>query len=260
MDVGVTVLGGGSRGNSLVIHTDTNGILVDAGFSRKEILKRLGQVDVDPEIIRMILVTHEHGDHVKGCRVLSDHLKIPVGVSYKTYEYIRAQRDEEWFEPKIFSPGTMFEFQNFNISPFTVQHDAIDPVGFVVTHGDARIGVATDLGCVNELIKRRLGDCDALVLESNYDMQMLRDAQRPLALKRRIMGRHGHLDNADAMEALEYLLTPRTKALFLTHISSDCNDVNLVEKLASDKLHDIGRTDIVLKVVKQDEPIETVWL
>lgn len=260
MAFGITVLGGGSRGNSLLVHTSDSGLLIDAGFSRKEILRRLVKSNIDPALVSLILVTHEHQDHVKGCRILSDHLKIPVCASYKTFEYLRSERDEKWENTRIFSPGSTFDFDAFTISPFSVQHDSIDPVGFVIEHQNFKVGVATDLGCVNELVKRRLTDCDALILESNYDMDMLRAAPRSLSLKRRIMGRHGHLDNREAIEALPELLTTRTKALFLTHISSECNDGNLVRKLAEDKLHDLGRADIVLNIVEQDEPSGTVWM
>jgi len=260
MSLGVTVLGGGSQGNSLLIHTGEAGLLVDAGFSRKEILRRLVKTNVDPALVKMILVTHEHGDHTKGCRVLSNHLNVPVCASYRTFEYLRGDRGEKWENTRIFNPGTTFKFEEFSISPFSVQHDSIDPVGFVIETGEYKIGIATDLGCVNELVKRRLNDCDALVIESNYDQVLLRDSNRALSLKRRIMGRHGHLDNRDAMLALPELLTARTRFLFLTHLSSECNDENLVRKLAEDKLHEMQRTDIVLHVVKQHDPLETVWL
>ena len=260
MKIGVTVLGGGSRGNSLVIHTGDNGILIDAGFSRKETLARLALVNIPPDIIKTILITHEHGDHVKGCRLLSEELGVPVCVSHRTYDYLRGSKGEEWPEVRIFSAGSTFEFGPFAISPFSVQHDAIDPVGFVIGCDGRRIGIATDLGCINELVKLRLRDCDALVLESNYDLDMLRNAERALSLKRRIMGRHGHLDNRDAVAAMEELLTSRSKALFLTHISSECNTRNLVEKLAGNKLHEMGRTDIILKVIEQDNPAATVWV
>jgi len=260
MGIGVTVLGGGSRGNSLLIHTGETGILIDAGFSRKETLARLARVNISPSIIKMILITHEHGDHVKGCRLLSEHLDIPVCVSHRTYDYIRGSKGEEWSNVRIFSAGSTFDFECFTISPFSVQHDAIDPVGFVIEHGDHRIGIATDLGCVNELVKRRLHDCDVLVLESNYDLDLLRNAERALSLKRRIMGRHGHLDNQDAVTVLDELLTSRSRALFLTHISSECNQRNIVEKLAVNKLNEMGRKDIILKVVEQDNPADTVWI
>ncbi|MDD3117848.1 MAG: MBL fold metallo-hydrolase, partial [Victivallales bacterium] len=260
MNIGITVLGGGSRGNSLVIHTGDSGILIDAGFSRKETLARLARAQLSPDIIKTILITHEHGDHIKGCRLLSQELRVPICVSHHTYDYLRGSKGEEWSQVKIFSAGANFEFGQFSIAPFSVQHDAVDPVGFVIGCDGRRIGIATDLGCINELAKLRLHDCDALVLEANYDLEMLRNAERSLSLKRRIMGRHGHLDNRDAVAALDELLTPRSKALFLTHISSECNAHNLVEKLAGNKLQELGRTDIILKVIEQDNPTATVWV
>lgn len=260
MSLGITILGGGSRGNSLLIHNDNDGILVDAGFSRKEMLRRMVRAGVDPAIIRLILVTHEHGDHTSGCRVLGKHLGVPVCASFKTFEYMRYERSEDWGDTRIFSTGSSFEFNKFQIHPFSVQHDAIDPVGFVISSGEYRVGIATDLGCVNELTKRRLHDCDVLILESNYDLDMLRSADRSLSLKRRIMGRHGHLDNAEAASSLPELLTARTRALFMTHISSDCNTPSIVKKTIEEKLKEMGRTDIILSIVSQDEPNETLWI
>jgi len=260
MGIGISILGGGSRGNALLVHTPSCGILVDAGFSRKEILRRLDRLKIDAGIIKAILVTHEHGDHIDGCRVLSEHLKAPVYVSARTYEYVVRTRRDQWSQVQVFAPGTSFCCSDFQVAPFAVQHDAVEPVGFVINHDCYRIGIATDLGCINELVKQRLRDCTALVLESNYDQDMLRDSDRAIALKRRIMGRHGHLDNREAVAALPELLTQNTKALFFTHISSDCNRHDLVEKIATSKLHELGRQDIIFNVVLQDEPTATVWL
>jgi len=205
-------------------------------------------------------VTHEHSDHIEGCRVLSEQLGIPVFVSAGTYEYVVRSRGDRWPQVKVFSPGSTFSCGDFLVSPFAVQHDAVEPVGFVISCGGYKVGVATDLGCINELARQRLHDCTALVLESNYDQDLLRESERSLALKRRIMGRHGHLDNRDAMAALPELLTAHTKALFLTHISSECNRPELVAKIAAGKLQELGRQDIIFHVVLQDEPTATVWL
>ena len=259
MALGVTVLGSGSKGNSLVFHTESEAIVFDNGFSRKEFIRRLTEQGISTDIIKAIVVSHEHSDHIKGIRVLADHLGIPTYCSRDTYRYLSAKK-QIGKECVLFEPGTPFEIGGFSVEPFTVPHDAVQPVAFVSKHGEYKIGIATDMGQVNKLAQQRLFGCDLLLFESNYDLDKLRNADRPISLKRRIMGRHGHLDNTDAMEALEFIITPKTKHLIMAHVSSDCNAYDLVEKLTSEQLAKIDRTDIVMAVAKQDESLSPIWL
>lgn len=259
MALGITVLGSGSQGNSILIHNREYGLLVDAGFSRKETLSRLEAAGVQVSMIKALLVTHEHEDHVRGCRLLSDSFDIPSYMTTETYRYMK-ENNKTGRKNILFDPGTPFQVEGFSIEPFVVQHDALQTVGFVISSATARVGVATDLGQVNNLVKTRLAGCDALVIEANYDQQMLRDANRPLFIKRRIMGRHGHLNNEDAINAFEALLTERTKFLFLAHISGECNSHELVRNLASEKLKNMKRTDILLTIAEQSRPTQTVWI
>ena len=159
-----------------------------------------------------------------------------------------------------FEPGQDFHIAGFEISPFAVQHDAVCPVGFVIRRGGCTVGIATDLGDVNALARQRLCDCSALILESNYDAKMLRDSDRQIYLKRRILGRHGHLDNVVALKALEELLTPRTSVLMLAHLSSECNCPELVRNLFETKLRELGRTDLRFEVLSQERPVGPVDL
>jgi phosphoribosyl 1,2-cyclic phosphodiesterase len=259
MRIGITALGSGSNGNAFVIHSPDGAILVDAGFSRKEILRRMDETGVIPETICGVLITHEHDDHVRGCRLLCSELRIPAIVSYRTADYLRKLNK---LPDKVmeFSPGSNFVFAGFNISPFAVQHDAVEPVGFLIRKCGRAIALATDLGIINTLAQQRLFDCDILVLESNYDRDMLYQSERQLYLKRRIMGRNGHLDNNDACSKLPELLSPRTAALFLVHVSSECNSYELVEQRAAAVLKTLQRDDILLRVVTQDNAVETFWL
>lgn len=263
MTVGITALGSGSRGNAFVVHSDTGNLLIDAGFSRRELLRRMAHCLIDPESITALLLTHEHDDHVKGCRIFCDMMNVPVFVSARTADYLlrhRADRLPRRNMINIFEPGTAFEVTGFHINPFSVQHDAVDPVGFLIRKGERRIGFASDLGAVNTLARQRLADCDVLVLESNHDLEMLRRSDRQYYLKTRIMGRHGHLNNTDAVDALPELLTERTAALCLVHVSSECNDYDLVRRIAEQRLLEIGRDDVKLIVVEQATPLSTVWL
>ncbi|MFA6717242.1 MAG: MBL fold metallo-hydrolase [Victivallales bacterium] len=261
MSLGITALGSGSGGNSFVVHSAGGNILIDAGFSRKELIRRMLEAKVNPESIQAVLLSHEHDDHLKGCRIFCDQFKIPLCVSFETWNYLRRQKKDK-LPSNIhqFVPGDKFEFAGMSILPFTVQHDAVDPVGFVIRSREKQIGFASDLGAVNSLAKMRLNNSDILVLESNYDIDMLRRSERQIHLKKRIAGPHGHLDNTDAIEALNHLLTEKTKVLMLVHASSECNDYELVRNLACAQLEKMRRNDIIMKVVEQNRSVETIIL
>ncbi len=257
MECFVSVLGGGSKGNSVVFHNANNAIMIDAGFSRKEICKRLDIVGIPHDKISALLITHEHSDHVKGARVFADTLDIPTYLTSDTFRILQ-QKNQIGQETFLFSPGASFKIDEWKISPFLVPHDATMPVGFVIETDHIKIGIATDLGYISKLTEQKLYDCDVLIIESNYDLQMLRNAVRPLSLKQRITSRHGHLNNVDTMKALGDLITPRTKYLFLTHLSSDCNTSKIVKESVEKELKKLQRSDIVYKVVEQLTPTETI--
>lgn len=259
MASGISILGSGSLGNSILIHSAENGILVDAGFSRKEILNRLNLLQIEPSIIKALLITHEHEDHVRGSRILADHLGVPTYLTDETFRYLRAS-NKIGAKKILFDPGSPFQIEGFNIEPFTVQHDALQTVGFIIGTGNHRIGIATDLGHLNRLAIERLRGCDAIILECNYDTGMLRDSERPFFIKKRIMGRHGHLNNEDAISAFDEIITEKTRFIFLAHISLECNSYELVRNLALEKLKIMQRTDILLNIIEQSKPLDTVWI
>ena len=189
------ILGSGSAGNSLVLVMEDGGaLIVDAGFSRRETLARLARLRISPERLIGMLLTHEHSDHSRGCRVFCDSLNLPLYTTCGTAEYL-LRRGMLPSKVLTFEPGDPFLVGGFEVRSFAVRHDAAEPVGFVIGSDGVRIGVATDLGEVNAVARKNLRDCDALVLESNYDLAMLRESERQLYLKRRIAGRSGHLDN-----------------------------------------------------------------
>lgn len=257
--LGITVLGSGSRGNSIVLHSGSEAIMIDAGFSRKEILTRLQVCGIVPQHIRGILVSHEHGDHVKGLRLFSEDFTIPNYGTTRTMELLYNEK-KTGSKLLIFESGTYFNIGNFNIRPFSVPHDAIDPVGFVVEFFDYKVGIATDLGHVNSLCVRHLHDCDALILESNHDVEMQRNSERHARLKQRVLGKHGHLSNDDALNSLPSLLSSRTKFLCLAHLSSECNSSDLLRSLAQKRLAEMQKNDILLEIAAQSIPSKTVWL
>jgi phosphoribosyl 1,2-cyclic phosphodiesterase len=259
MRFGITVLGSGSRGNAILLHTEEGGILVDAGFSRKELIARLAICNLNPRKIKALLISHEHGDHVNGARLFSDDYEIPTYLTARTGQYLN-DLGKLGKKRVFFETGAIFDVKPFNIRPFAVPHDAVDPVGFVICVDSVKVGIATDLGHMNPLCLQRLRDCDALILECNHDVEMQRNSERGIRLKRRVLGKHGHLSNDDAMNALDSLITAKTKFVFLVHVSSDCNEYSLVQGLGNRKLADMRRDDILLTVVSQDKPSETIWI
>ena len=256
---GLTVLGSGSSGNATVIHAPKGDILVDAGFSGREMVSRFEAAKLDPTRIKAMLVTHEHSDHVKGCRIFSERFNIPVHLTPRT-QVALSQGKYLGMNRNLIAAGSSFELCGVEVSPFSVPHDASDPVGYTFSYQGMKIGIATDLGAMNMLSSLRLHGCSALVLESNHDMEMLRNSARPIQLKRRIMGRLGHLNNIDAMAALETLLTECSKCVILAHLSGECNTADLVRSLARAQLAKMRRDDILLLVAEQEKPIQTVWL
>lgn len=251
----IGILGSGSKGNSIVISCKDESLLIDAGFSRKELLRRLDVLGVDPGTIRCVLLTHEHSDHICGAPLFCDTLRIPLcaaGSVLANQKRKKAKLPERLWS---FEPGEQFAVGSFRVSSFSVQHDAVDPVGFSISCSDARIGIATDLGEVSPMVRRNLANSDVLILESNYDAEMLRNSNRREALKNRINGRHGHLDNRAAAAALQTLLGERSKLLLLAHRSSECNTEELVTKEISAELDRMSMSGLPFAVLAQERCI-----
>ena len=214
---------------------------------------------IDPSSICGILITHGHSDHTQGCRTFADRHHIHAYLTAPTLK----EGSRIHFLPErktVIAPGTPFELCGMQIEPFTLPHDAIDTIGYIFCAGAKKIGTATDLGHLNLLARQKLRGCSLLMLEANHEPSMLLASARPIQLKRRILGRHGHLSNEDAMAALKELLTPESKSLVLAHMSEECNSRELLEDMAEKTLKNIGRTDILLRIASQEMPLNTLWL
>ncbi len=256
---GFTILGSGSKGNSAVIHGPQGNLLLDAGFSAKEICRRMEQRAIDPASIRALLITHEHSDHIQGCRTFADKFGIPVYATPDTFRAMQARKNGA-ADPVLITSGNAFELCGITVEPFTISHDVVDAVAYIFRAGSLKLGYATDLGCINHLAVNKLRDCNALVLEANYEPEYLRNSPRPLQLKRRIMSRHGHLSNQDAMATLSDILSERTRRLVFAHLSHECNCPDLVARMAAESLKDLNRTDISVDIASQEEPLQTYWI
>ncbi|MFC2140334.1 MBL fold metallo-hydrolase [Candidatus Auribacterota bacterium] len=235
----ICVLGSGSRGNSIYIGVNNTHLLIDVGLSCKEMEKRLAEIGVSPEEINGILISHEHIDHIKGIPLLSSKFNIPVFSNRLTAGKIKENIKngvQKNLRLNIFLGGNIFEVNALEVKPFSVFHDAIDPVGFIVSYKDKKIAVATDLGFPSSLVKERLKGVDAIILESNYDIEMLKNSKRPWSLKQRIMGRQGHLSNIVAANLLADVMHDDLQEIFLVHLSQDCNSPDLALKTTREKV------------------------
>lgn len=254
----VCVLGSGSGGNCTYVASAQTGILVDAGLSGRATGQRLAEFGVSLESVCAICVTHEHSDHTSGLAVLNKGDRVKLYANRGTIEGIEAKAGEKKLPWNVFSTGAQFQIGDLTINPFTVPHDAYDPVGFVIASGDTRVGVVTDMGMVTGLIRERLRACNALVIESNHDEQMLKDADRPWHLKQRIIGRQGHLSNQHAAELLTEIAGPQLKAVFLAHLSGECNLPELARKTVAEALTRGGHPHVKVIVAPPDR-VSEVW-
>lgn len=216
-------LGSGSSGNSTVVEAGGVRLLVDAGLSAKQLLSRLQGIGAYPGRIDGILLTHEHGDHVRGLKVLLKQLRVPVYATALTAKVVRDMGIEgaTW---RIFESGQPFSIGGMEIEAFAIHHDAVDPVGFVFHHGGLRFGLVSDVGFVTQGMVERLRGLHGLFVEANYDEAMLEaDMKRPWSTKQRISSRHGHLSNAQAAALVKELAHSGMRRVVLGHLSRDCN-------------------------------------
>jgi phosphoribosyl 1,2-cyclic phosphodiesterase len=261
VSVKFTILGSGSGGNCAYIETAEARILVDAGFSPRQIRQRLAGIGRAPENLTAILVTHEHSDHVTGLPGIAAKLNIPVYCNRATKEAFEFQLKTQFSGCQLFDTGASFEIADVLVDTFSIPHDAQDPVGFLLRTPAGNIGFVTDLGHMTKLVIERTRSANVLVLESNHDVKMLQDCpRRPWSLKQRILGRHGHLSNLAAAEAAAQVMSAGLKHLFLAHLSRECNRPELAQHVMAEQLHHIGATHIQLQIARQDVPCPTLEL
>lgn len=227
-------LGSGSAGNSLVAVTGNTTVLLDCGFSAREIVSRLARLELNAENLSGILVTHEHDDHVGSAFRLSALFRIPVYLTHGTLSASGNPPPDA--EICIIDSHTAFDIGDMHILPYPVPHDSREPTQFVLSNGDMRLGVLTDAGISTPHIESMLSGCHALVLECNHDLDMLRKSNYPKSLKERISGRLGHLSNASSAKLLASLDTSRLQHIIAAHLSAQNNSPALAQSSLSTAL------------------------
>jgi phosphoribosyl 1,2-cyclic phosphodiesterase len=306
----MTVLASGSKGNSTIVSSSRTRILVDAGLSCRELLKRMQMADEDPAALDALLITHEHQDHVQGLAVLARKLGVPVYFTQATHRaWMRSMMPHKrmtyaaWLAlrqqdlaqrqageapvtaapeaecaddapaahaPKdpcslpgveYFAAGTGFSIGDIAITPFTIPHDAADPVGFVFEADGVRMGIATDLGYMPPNVKMAIRNCDVLMIESNHDLEMLRDGPYPWSVKQRVMSRVGHLSNEAVSDFLEKNYDGNASYVVLAHLS-ECNNLPELARVTAERALRDRMSLLANKLVlaQQDVPLEPICL
>jgi phosphoribosyl 1,2-cyclic phosphodiesterase len=221
-NLAVCILASGSRGNATFVSSGSTSILIDAGLSGIEIERRLKSKGLSPKDLDAILVSHEHTDHIQGVGVLSRRFNLPVYINSKTQGAAFPQIGKV-HDVKNFACGSTFLINDLAIHPFSISHDAEDPVGFTLNQNGTTIGIATDLGIVTAMVKEHLKGCSLLILEANHDEDMLINGPYPWSVKQRVKSRTGHLSNAASKQLLNEIQHDRLKHVILAHLSETNN-------------------------------------
>jgi phosphoribosyl 1,2-cyclic phosphodiesterase len=261
-------LASGSRGNCTVLSSSTASILVDAGLSCRETLKRMKAAGEDPEKLKAIVISHEHADHVGGLPVLARKLQLPVYITEATYHsWRKVTKDAEGKPAKLerrehFHAGRSFSIADITVSSFTTSHDAADSCGFTFMADGVKVGIVTDLGCITPNVIHSLQRCDGLMIESNYDIEMLRIGPYPMMVKQRIKSRDGHLSNCDLAKFFEKDYDGSAAFIVLAHLSEQNNHPELARETASRALG--GKMNLfqscALTLAMQDKPLQPLCL
>ncbi len=234
MSVRVCILASGSRGNSALVATEKTRLLIDAGLSKKETYKRLAAVGERTDGFDAVVISHEHSDHINGLTALALDLAVPIYITAATRDSIRW--DSRLGSFVLFGPGEKFTIGDIEVTPFSIPHDAADPVAFTCQAEGVKVGLVTDLGCIPEMVKQRVRGCHCLVFESNHDLDMLKVGPYPWYLKQRLLSRHGHLSNRATGQFLSEDFDGQAQVLVLAHLSEVNNHPEIVRLSAEEAL------------------------
>lgn len=224
MTLRFSVLASGSTGNAFYIESNQEKLLVDAGLSGKQLDRLFGEIDVDPSTLTGILVTHEHGDHIKGLGIIARKYNLPIYANEKTWKAMDRSIGKLSLDQKFhFNMEEVKSFGDIQVESFGVSHDAAEPMFYTFRNNNKKVALVTDLGYVSERIKKTIEGADAYIFEANHDVGMLRMSGYPWSVKRRILGDSGHVSNEDCGLALSDVIGNETKRIYLAHLSQDNN-------------------------------------
>ncbi|NLP35885.1 MAG: MBL fold metallo-hydrolase [Clostridiales bacterium] len=216
----------GSSGNCIYVGSNQTNLLVDVGISAKRIEKGLKEIEVLPDTLQGILITHEHSDHISGLGVMARRYHIPIYATYETVRAIQSKKSIGDIPDELFhyiQADETFVINDIHVDPFSTSHDASNPVCYTVQSGGTKIGIATDLGKYDDYIISKLENSDLLLLEANHDINMLMVGKYPYYLKQRILGDRGHLSNDSCADLISKLFSKNLKHIFLAHLSKENN-------------------------------------
>jgi phosphoribosyl 1,2-cyclic phosphodiesterase len=240
----LTVLSSGSAGNACIVSTGSTHLLIDAGISAKQLDLRMRAAGYDPAQLHGVLLTHEHGDHTAGLYVFSKQYDIPIYTTPLTREVIADEfrKPPQW---RLMNTGSAFEIQDIRVECFPVQHDAVDPVGFVLQDAESKLGLVSDVGSITHLIRDRVAGSHTLFVEANYDTDLLeQDLKRPWSTKQRISSRHGHLSNHQVAEFISEVAHADLHQVVLGHLSEDCNEPTKAVSFVQSALNEKGISSV----------------
>lgn len=257
MGITLSVLASGSRGNSIYLETARVRLLIDVGLSGRETERRLATVGASPRDLDGILLTHEHLDHVRGVGSLARKFKLPVYLNQLTHAHLPKQVGKLG-EKEEFVAGKSFSIKDTTIHPFTLSHDAADPVGFALVNGSVKVGICTDLGAATTLVHRHLEYCSILVVEANHDVEMLKDGPYPWPVKQRIKSRFGHLSNEQSVEVITQVFSDDLQEIIFAHLSETNNSSEMVLKTFTSMLPRHMRDQLRITLACQHHALDPI--
>lgn len=248
----LSIVGSGSEGNSIVLTGSQHRIVIDCGFSQREFQHRCESTGIDVSGIDLLLLTHEHSDHIRGAGVLARRFGCSVVATEHTLRRGRAILGN-LSKVRVMSPGETLLLGEMRIDSFSIPHDASDPVGYIVQSDGVKIGICTDLGCITPVVQEKLTGCHGLVLEMNHDVNMLMAGSYPWELKQRIRSRLGHLSNDDTANFLPGIWHAGLSHLVLAHLSKENNLPELAQVVAEHALASIDPLRMTRVIVAQQD-------
>jgi Metal-dependent hydrolases of the beta-lactamase superfamily I len=249
----------GSSGNCVYVGSDSTNLLVDAGVSAKRIENGLSGIDIMPDTIQGILITHEHSDHVQGLGILARKYHMPIYATFETARAISKIKSlgdipEELFH--FIQPNEAFQINDIKVEPFSTSHDAVNPVCYTMQSEGRKVGIATDLGKYDDYILSKLEESELLFIEANHDVNMLMVGKYPYYLKQRILGDRGHLSNDTSADLISKLISPRLQHILLAHLSKENNYEELAYETVCCELTSRGSSFLAenISVAHRDQP------